>query len=168
MTEESAKTNPFLDHLFRVCEDRGDRAALRRYWSPTTRHMAYPILGKLSALKDVRKSILAGLYAEHPLHRGGGGIGRAALQLGERRDGEHPYDRHFRRLLACEEIAELGQQLHRLVKRLDRDKVGLDFDRVLRDLNFWANYRDRVKIDWAADFWQAPKLDSLPSKEVAS
>jgi CRISPR type I-E-associated protein CasB/Cse2 len=170
MTEESAKTNPFLDQLFRVCDDRGDRAALRRYWSSTTRHMTYPVLGKLNALKDARKSILAAIYAEHPLHREGVGIGKAALSLGERKEGEHPYDRHFRRLLACEEIEELGQQLHRLVKRLSRDKkqVGLDFERLQRDLNFWAHYRERVKIDWAAGFWQAPKLDSLPSGEVAS
>lgn len=168
MTKESTQTNPFLDQLIRVCDDRGDRAALRRYWSPTTRHMAYPVLGKLNALKDSRKSVLAALFGEHPEHRNGMGVGRSAMFLGERKDGDHPYDRHFRRLLASEDMEELGQQLHRLVKRLGREGIGLDFERLHRDLNFWANYREEVKIDWAADFWQAPKLDTHSSEEVAS
>lgn len=48
---------------------RGDRAALRRYWSPTTRHQAFPVLGNLGALGDDRKTILCALFAEHPLTR---------------------------------------------------------------------------------------------------
>lgn len=158
----SKSTNPnydaFLKRLTNSMADRGQRAALRRYWSPATRHQAYPILGKLGALRDDRKAILAALYAEHPEHRPGNGVGKAARKLGKPQDGGHPYDRHFRRLLACEDLTDLALQLYRLVKRLGREGIALDYATLYRNLNYWANYRDDVKVRWAADFWQA----SLP------
>lgn len=153
---ETDTQQEFRSHLERIVADRGNRAALRRYWSPTTRHQAYPLLGQLGALRDERKAILAALFAEHPEAQTGQSVGKAALRLGERRDGEHPYDRHFRRLLACDSLDDLAQQLHRLVKRLQREGIGLDYAELHKNLNFWANYRESVKVRWAADFWQAP------------
>lgn len=152
----------FLDQLNSMIVDakgrnnRGNRAAMRRYWSPTTRHQAYPLLGRLGALRDERKTIISALYAEHPEHRAGQSVGKAALRLGKREKGDHPYDRHFRRLLACDTLEDLAQQLHRLVKRLQREGIGLDYEDLYKKLNYWAKYRESVKVDWAADFWQAP------------
>lgn len=96
------------------------------------------------------------LYAEHPLHQKGAGVGKAAFRLGKREGGEHPYDRHFKRLLACDSIEDLAKQLHRLIRRLNREGIGLDYEALYKDLNAWQNYSDRVKVRWAADFWQAP------------
>lgn len=155
---EDTTENTFLTRLRHTCADRGNRAALRRYWSPTTRHQAYPLLGQLGALRDERKTILVALYAEHPEEKKGQSIGKAALRLGERKDGEHPYDRHFRRLLASDLIGDLAVQLHRLVKRLAREGIGVDYEMLYKNLNFWTNYREGIKVGWAADFWQAPTL----------
>jgi CRISPR system Cascade subunit CasB len=147
----------FIAQLAKLCEDRGYSASLRRYWSETTRPAALPILGRLGAIGDDRKSTVAALYAVHPAYAEGVGIGRAALRLGERKDGEHPYDRHFRRLLACADLDELAPQLHRLVKRLSREAVPLDYGRLLTQLRFWTSgYAESVKTDWAKEFWQAP------------
>lgn len=161
-TQEKPDHAAYIARLASALDDqhRGDRAALRRYWSPTTRHQAFPVLGKLGALGDDRKTILCTLFAEHPLHQVGLTVGKAALYLGNRKDGDHPFDRHFRRLLACDELPDLGAQLHRLVKRLSREGVALDYAALHRDLNFWANYSDRVKIDWASQFWQIPLPES--------
>ncbi len=148
--------NTFLSQLRRICADPGSRAALRRYWSPTTRHQAYPLLGQLGALEDKRKTYLVALYSEHPEDQKGQGVGKAALRLGERKDGEHPYDRHFRRLLACDALEDLAVQLHRLVKRLGREGIGLDYEVLYKNLNFWKNYSEDTKVRWAAEFWQAP------------
>lgn len=153
---EAQIEDPFLTRLQSIAGDRGNRAALRRYWSPATRHQAYPLLGQLGALRDERKTILAALFAEHPEHHKGQTVGKAALRLGDRKDGEHPYDRHFRRLLACDSLEELALQLHRLVKRLCCEGVGLDYAELHKNLNYWANYREHVKVGWAAGFWQAP------------
>ncbi|MBT64874.1 MAG: type I-E CRISPR-associated protein Cse2/CasB [Puniceicoccaceae bacterium] len=153
---ETDTQNTFLARLQKMVADRGSRAALRRYWSPATRHQAYPLLGQLGALKDDRKTILAALYAEHPEHQAGQSVGKAALRLGERKDGNHPYDSHFRRLLACDDLDDLAKQLHRLVKRLQREGIALDYEELHKNLNYWANYSENVKVDWAAGFWQAP------------
>ncbi len=169
-------SDPFLDRLRRLDDDRGKLAALRRYWSPATRHQSYPVLGQLGALEDVRKSVLAALYAEHPDHAAGVTVGKAALRLGERKDGEHPYDRHFRRLLACQELGspadpgDLAQQLHRLVKRLDREGVALDYHSLLINLRSWTKtsnpgLREDVKLRWAADFWRAPLPENQATHE---
>ena len=161
----TATPSSFIDHLRRHLDGdrkRGERAALRRYWSQATRPQAYPILGQLGALEDTRKAITAAIYAEHPEHRPGMTIGKAAAALGDRKDGEHPYDRHFRRLLACESIGQtqdpgdLPCQLHRLVKRLKHDGIGLDYEELHKNLNFWANHRDVVLLRWASHFWNTP------------
>ena len=148
--------NQFIKRLQAAVADRGNRAALRRYWSPTTRHQAYPTLGQLGALRDNRKTMLAALYAEHPEHKIGQSVGKAALRLGERKDGNHPYDQHFRRLIACDSLDDLAKQLHRLAKRLQREGIGLDYAELHKNLNYWENYSEDVKVRWAADFWQAP------------
>lgn len=147
----------FVTQLLKLCEDRGHSAALRRYWSDTTRPAALPILGRLGAIGDDRKSIVAALFAVHPSHAEGMGIGRAALRLGDRKDGEHPYDRHFRRILASADLEDLAPQLHRLIKRLSRESVPLDYGKLLKELNFWSTgYAEGVKTSWAKEFWQAP------------
>lgn len=166
MSTPSDKNNSFVERLQRTIDNtrnRGNRAALRRYWSPTTRHQSYPVLGRLGALSDDRLMILSALYAEHPNHQQGISIGKAALGLGKRKEGEHPYDRHFRRLLSCDDIKDLAQQLHRLVKRLSREGVGIDYELLHKNLNYWAGYSEGEKLRWAADFWQAPIPESSTS-----
>lgn len=147
----------FIAQLAKLCDDRGHSASLRRYWSDTTRHQAMPILGRLGAIGDERKSTVVALYAVHSNHAEGSGIGRAALRLGDRKDGDHPYDRHFRRLLACDALDDLAPQLHRLVMRLSREGIPLDYAKLLKELHFWsAGYSESVKTTWAKEFWQAP------------
>ena len=147
----------FIAQLVRLCDDRGHSAALRRYWSETTRHQALPILGRLGAIGDDRNTIVAALYAVHPNHSEGFGIGLAALRLGDRKDGDHPYDSHFRRLLACDTLDDLALQLHRLVQRLSRESIPLDYAKLLKELRFWSTgHAESVKTSWAKEFWQAP------------
>ena len=89
--------NTFLERLQVIARDRGNRAALRCYWSPATRYKAYPVLGRLYALEDNRKEILAALYAEHAkpetanVHVPGQSVGKAALRLGDRENDRHPF-----------------------------------------------------------------------------
>jgi len=170
----STNRSTFLDYLRRSLDGerkRGERAALRRYWSGATRSQAYPILGQLGALEDNRKAIIAVLYAEHPEHQPKLTVGKAALLLGNRERNEsgkeiHPFDTHFRRLLSCQDLGTIASpgdlpiQLHRLLKRLSREGIGLDYGELHKDLNYWANYRDNVLLRWASDFWNAPLPES--------
>jgi CRISPR type I-E-associated protein CasB/Cse2 len=170
MTNPSINHDAFLQRIENALQDRGKSAALRKYWSAATRHHSYPILGLLGALEDPRKAILIALYAQHPQHKDGMTVGKAALALGERKDGEHPFDRHFRRLLACEELGtvadpgDLAQQLHRFLQRLSSNGIPIDYRELQKNLNFWGKWTDAVKLRWAADFWQAPQLNETPSQ----
>lgn len=157
----------FVARVRERCRDRGTRAELRRYWSERTRHYAYPVLGALGAINDERRQLIAALYATHdrdnsPAHRiGGASVGAAFLHVagGPKGGAYDSTERHFRRLLACQTLEELGDQLHRLVKRLERDSTPIDYAKLLGDLRQWHNNSDAVKTRWSLDFWQA-KPDS--------
>jgi CRISPR type I-E-associated protein CasB/Cse2 len=162
----------FVASLVRLCGDRGLRAAMRRWWSDGTRHYAYPILGRLHALDDERKSLIAALYSVHvkdsaPAHvAGSNSIGSAALKLGGGSTSASGFDsmeKHFRRLLAADDLDDLGQQLHRLVKRLEREAISLDYARLLGDLRQFRTNPEAVKTRWALAFWQAPAEQPAPT-----
>jgi len=166
MKNEKPTNEPFIDQLTRICQDRGHRAELRRYWSTATRHYAFPVLGRLGALGDHRlpEALTAALYAENPNHQpGGNSLGRAALKLGAGEAFES-MERHFRRLLSANdnELEELGAGLHRLFIRLERANIVLDYNDLLWDLRRWPKEADTIKTQWACDFWQAP-TDLVPA-----
>ena len=177
------ENEPFVDKLLKHCSgdhNRGNRAELRRYWSTATRHYAWPHLGRLNAISHRQnesitpEGILAALYAENPNHAlGGMRLGQVALKLaGGRQESESfkSFERHFRRLLSCEDgnFKELAYQLYRLCKRMERDSIALDFNQLLWDLRNWRNKAEKVKTDWARDFYQAPTdqeiLNPTPTK----
>lgn len=162
----------FVARLVHVCRDRGLRAALRRWWSESTRHYAFPVLGQLRALEDERQTLVAALYAAHakdgaPAHVAGAhSIGSAALKLGggsTQADAFPSMERHFRRLLSADLLEDLAPQLHRLVKRLERDSIPLDYARLLGDLRQFGNNPEAVKTRWAIAFWQAPADQPAPA-----
>ncbi len=159
----------FVADLIQLLGDRGLIANLRKWWSPATRHHAYPILGRLNALKDDRRQIVAALFAVHatsgknPHSSGGYSIGKAALMLAggnSKALGFDSMERHFRRLLACTDLDDLKPQLHRLVKRLASSSLTLDYARLLGELRQFENSPERVKTDWAVGFWQADEFET--------
>ena len=160
MKTEAPENEPLVEQLLGLCRDRGNHAALRRYWSPATRHYAYPLLARLGALESHRlaDALTAALYATNPNHKPGGAtLGKACLTLGGG-DGFESMERHFRRLLACDaaELERLGEQLHRLFIRFAREGIALDYNRLLWDLRKWSKSADDIKARWACEFWQAP------------
>ena len=53
-------------------------------------------------------------------------------------------------------ISELGGQLHRIFKRLERERIALDYNKLAWNLRNWGKKADEVKTRWAMDFWKAP------------
>lgn len=171
-TPDYTKQNEdFVEVLISICKDRGHRAALRRWWSKSTRHYAYPVLGRIYALDDDRKTLVAALYAEHSkdnstTHKSGGNsLGSAALKLGgnsTKADAFPSMERHFRRLLSASSLDDLAPQLHRVIKRLERESISLDYARLLGDLRQFHNNPENVKTRWATAFWQASEEPTTP------
>ncbi len=145
---------------------RGDRALLKRYWSPATRGYALPVLGRLRAIGNDAKTITAALFAVHPQHKDITSFGETCRRVaGKNRDTFEP---HFRRLLACETLDELAVQLPRLVKRAERGGAPINFVQLLLDLGGWRFYAEDIKTRWAKDFWQAPDPDVPANTELQS
>ena len=173
--QELSPDEPFITKVLALClepgggKNRGNCAKLRRYWSPSTRHYAYPLLGRLSVLDRKPDALTAALFAEYPEHSPSGlTIGKAALRLagGSRNSsGFEAFERHFRRLLGCDgsNLEEIGAYLHRMILRLKGSGLKLNYNQILWDLRRWRSSDEDVKIRWACDFWQAP-IDSLPSQ----
>lgn len=152
-----SKNDAFVDRLIKICGDRGSTAELRRFWSPTTRHYAYPVLGRLGvANPQLPDAIVAALYAINPHHANGGAtIGKACLNLAGD-SGFESFQPHMRRLLSSDDLPELGGQLHRIFKRLERERIALDYNKLAWNLRNWGKKADEVKTRWAMDFWKAP------------
>ena len=161
--DHQSQNEEFVAALCSLLHDRGIVANLRKWWSPATRHYAYPVLGRLRALDDDRKTLLAALFAVHatggksPHAAGGASLGKAALQLagGLKGAGFESMEKHFRRLLAAADLDELAPRLQRMVKRLERESITLDYARLLGDLRQFGKFPERIKTKWALDFWQA-------------
>lgn len=163
-TENPPIQDPLIEKLVKTCDDRGNRAELRRFWSPATLHYAYPVLGRLGifnqrnpgAITRNPDAITAALYAVSPHHAPNGlRVGQACRKLAGDK-GFESFEKHFRRLLASEDLQEVGDQLHRIFKRLDRDSIALDYNRLLWNLRKWNKESGEIKTRWAMDFWQAP------------
>ncbi len=165
MSEQPRKAEEiFINRLIKTCTDRGFRAELRRYWSPATRYYAYPVLGHLGVLgkSNLPEAITAALYAIHPQHLNkSSSVGKACHDLAAK-SGVDSFDRHFRRLLACDELDEVGACLQRVFKRMEREGIALDYVQLLWDLRKWRRKAEEVKTDWAKDFWQVPE-EAQPS-----
>lgn len=175
MNNEAPQTNdPFINRMIEVCNDRGHAAELRRFWSPTTQHHSYPVLGQMRVfdgsdsrnypkLTDNVKAITAALYAVNPRHLSGGqSVGTACNRLAGDAAFE-AFERHFRRLLASDTLEEVGDQLHRIFKRMDRESITLDYNRVLKDLYSWSKWSENIKTRWSMDFWKTPAEIVAPS-----
>lgn len=160
-TENTKANDPFINKLIDACDDPGSAAALRKYWSPTTAHYAYPILGRLRVpnLKHP-DAITAAIYSINPNHKkSGNSVGKACLQLAGGRinaSGFDTFEPHMQRLLASTELDDLKPQLRRISIRLKHAGIHIDYNRLMWDLRKWNKQSDKVKTQWAMQFWQAP------------
>lgn len=145
-----------IQDLVAACRDRGSAAELRRYWSPATRHYAFPVLGRLR-VREPRSAdaLTAALFAMNPHHKSGGlRVGQALQKFAA---GEDSFDAHVRRLLSSDSLEEVADQLQRLFVRLEGKGIVLDYKSVLWDLRKWTNHADDVKTSWGKDYWMSQK-----------
>lgn len=148
-------------------QDRGALSALRAWWRPASRHVALPVMADLLArcgagsdrLSDEVWTALPALFAWHRRHVAGkwSNFGTTCRELaGEKRE---TFDTHFRRLLACEGVQELINQLQRQVQRAAAQGVALDFRQLGIDLLQWRKSPEdagKVKVRWAKEYYRAP------------
>lgn len=141
----------------RNIRNRGLAAGLRRLLLDHPQQHAQGLMalggaGLGDCVSSVTDKTVIGLFALHPLdNEKGGNFGsscRALSQPGA--DDGNPFEKHFRRLLACRTGAAAAPQVARIVRRLKNEGVGVNYYRLLWDLRSWS---DRVRENWVRSYF---------------
>jgi len=153
----------FVEIVAQRCHvDKGLAARLRRADNPATEYQSWDLLGALGIdlEKDHQRipfaTVAAAIAKSKTEHNGSLTLGRAIAACYV--DGsESPQAKaRLRRLLACHELEEVCRILRPLLSLID-DKVGqsLDFVRLLKQLRDFYFREQRVKAQWAQEFYRA-------------
>lgn len=159
---------------FEKTQDRGPLANLRRWWSPATRHYAFPVIARLaggSALDRPEICLVAALFAEHSEHSPKtGDLGATCRRIA----GKNPdsFEAHFRRLLSSQDLAsDLAPNLLKIIRRAKKDSLPVNYEKLEDDLRRWsysAENAERIKIQWAKSYYSVPSADLLDTPETSA
>ncbi len=145
-------------------KDRGKLSHLRRWWSPTTRHYAYPVIASLAggqAIDNGPICTVAALFAEHPKHSDKSkNFGATCRTIaGKNRD---TFEAHFRRLLASTDLEnDLAPVLQRIIRRAKNTGASVNYTQLHKDLSKWRYSAEDIKTNWAKEYWSAPDESKL-------
>ncbi len=152
-------------------KDRGPLANLRRWWSPATRHYAFPVIARLAggtALDRPEICLVAALFAEHPNHsRKAGDIGATCRLIA----GQNPesFEAHFRRLLSSQDLAsDLAPNLLKIIRRAKKGPLPVNYEILESDLTRWNHSAEKIKIRWAKSYYSVPSADLLDTPETSA
>ncbi len=171
MTESTAHTSPspgddFIRRLRSMKDDRAKMAALRRGLSPATIMDAWPVVASLGG--DITKPQYMGigpLFAIHPDESGDYSFGTTCRKIAL------PPDQHwspeelsvnrflprFRRLVSSDAMPDLLVQLRYWIQFAHHSGIGVNYVSLFNDLRKWKWSRNDILVQWARDFFQAPR-----------
>ena len=167
------RADPFIEHLQRLREhDRGAIATLRHSlaFALGDDPKSYPYVERYLPIdwheRDARRLAryaVAGLFASHPVQQ----QRSLATALGQLvRDKQRPsLELRFIALLEAD-ADSLMDHLRQAVSLLAADGRGYNYAGLLRDLSIgldphaWPEARDRLKRQWARDFYRALQADA--------
>lgn len=151
--------------------DRGKLSNLRRWWSPATRHYAFPVIARLAGGNALDRSeicLIAALFAEHPNHsEKTGDLGATCRRIA----GKNPdsFEAHFRRLLSSQDLAsDLAPNLLKVIRRAKKESLPVNYQKLERDLARWKFSAEKIKINWAKSYYSVPSEDELDTPELPS
>lgn len=160
-TETTSYAASFMKRLRAIKDDRGKMAALRRGLSDATQREAWPVIASLGAdFGRIAPRIVSALFAEHPeedttAYSFGATCRRIGTDNGREREIVESFERRFRRLLACDSDTDVAGQLKAWIRLAASRGVGVNYEQLFWDLDGWNNRADRIKLQWARDFWPA-------------
>lgn len=151
----------FINSIIQRCqEDKGLAARLRRADNPSTEYQSWELLAAYGV--DLEKewkrlpfATLAAAIAKAKIERNGNlGLGRAIAACYDDGWDNAQAKARLRRLLACDDLPELCRILRPLFSLID-SKAGrpLDYAHLLRQLQRFAFDAQRIKVQWAQEFY---------------
>lgn len=147
----------FVAGVLDLCADnKGMAARLRRADNPATEYQSWELLAGYGIdLEQERErlpfvSVAAAIAKAKAERNGNMGLGRAIAACYEKGNASDQAKARLRRLLACDDLAELCRILRPVLSLID-SKVGqgLDFVRLLKQLRRFPLYAQQVKAQWA-------------------
>jgi len=154
----------FVTSVIQLCQqDKGLAARLRRADNPATEYQSWELLARYGIdLEDDWQrlpfvTVAAAIAKSKTESNGGLNLGRAiAACYADGRDSDQAKAR-LRRLLVCDDLAELCRILRPLFSLID-SKVDqpLDYLRLLKQLRRFGFASQQVKAQWAQEFYGLP------------
>lgn len=160
-TPQPNRAERFVSRLIELCQqDKGLAARLRRADNPATEYQSWELLAAFGVDLDQEEqrlpfaTVACAIARAKAEHNGSLSLGRAiAACYEDGRDSEQAKAR-LRRLLACDDIAELCRLLRPLLSLIDsRAGEPLDYLRLLQQLLRFSHDPQQVKARWAQDFY---------------
>lgn len=175
----SEHAQSFITHLTGLKDrERGAFAHLKRSlgFDPGAYPPAYPYVERFvgadrHADDPYRKTLYltAGLFAFHPMHQTGTSFATALGRVGRSRESES-IEQRFIALLGAE-AESLPTMLRQSISLLAAEGIGCDYADLLDDLARWFDRwkpekLDRIRQDWARDFYRAYEPYTAINKEA--
>jgi CRISPR system Cascade subunit CasB len=110
----------------------------------------------VGGIGNSRMEVIAGLFAYHPDETDEGNLGTTFRRLKEENDS---FEARFVRLLACD-YDEICDRLRPVILAAKAKGIVVNYERLFTDLSYWG---DRVKADWAREYWGVPAEEDPPS-----
>lgn len=164
----------FVEAIIERCrQDKGLAARLRRADNPATEYQSWELLATYGVdLEKERErlpfvTVAAAIAKAKAEHNGKLTLGRALAACYEEGRESSQAKARLRRLLACSELAELVRHL-RPVLTLINSKAGqpLDYQRLLGQLCSFAYDAQRIKAQWAQEFYGQPLAGETGGSEA--
>lgn len=157
----------FVSHLIERCKtDKGLAARLRRADNPATEYQSWEFLASMSI--DLEKdyvripySTIAAAVARAKINSNGTmSLGQALAKCYEDGVESNQAKARLRRLLACDTVPELCRNLRPLFALMvSKSIVQVNFERILRQLNSFSFNSERIKAQWAQEFYARIKTE---------
>lgn len=159
----SDRATCFIQALRRAQNDRGKMASLRRGLSPATVMDAWPVIAALGGqIGQPGESVhldIAALFATHPQESNARNFGETCRAIASADSSDNTilesHERRFRRLLACDRAEDLSGQLRTWVRLAASKGVGVNYENLFDDLDWWNSSTSRIRVRWARSFWRS-------------
>lgn len=166
----------FVDAVMQRCQqDKGLAARLRRADNPATEYQSWDFLARHGV--DLEKpwqrlpfmTVAASVAKAQVEHNGSLKLGQAiALCYDKGRDNDQAVAK-LRRLLACQELAEVCRILRPLLTLIaSRVAAPLDYVTLLGQLRRFGFYGESVKTQWAQAFYEQPQAAARSQDEATA
>lgn len=151
----------FVAGVLRLCaENKGMAARLRRADNPATEYQSWELLAAYGIdLEQERErlpfvTVVAAIAKAKAERNGSMRLGRAIAACYEKGNVSDQAKARLRRVLACDDLAELCRILRPVFSLID-SKAGqpLDYTRLLRQLRRFPFNAQQVKAEWAQEFY---------------